>query len=216
MRQELRPRIPSEYKEKLLNELDEKVSGLAPFEFFWDKGKTGRMDERAQQAAFEFAVAYGSCLFAGLEMETEPYLPAEVLGNVVLAATATLKNEATEFKKLSKSFWLLTRDKDQKAHDIFRLYLRIAAACETIRIVATLNEVRIETLSRFDEKDDTRRQHPLTHAETEALEAQQKTKPPIDHIQGRIREYLERDIMAWKGLNEAMYWKILKPFENKP
>lgn len=129
----LKPQILE--KNELLQRLDQAVNELGRFEIFKAGAPPGAITPEAQQTAFEFAVAYGGCLQAGLEMESEPYFPAEILGSVALAASAQLYEEVVRLEKLLSRWTLLsTKSRRERAGEIYTQFTRIALAYKTIGI----------------------------------------------------------------------------------
>lgn len=132
-------------KNALLQRLDQRVEELGKFKVFWAGAEPGAVSVEGREAAFEFAVAYGQCLQAGLEMESEPYFPAEILGSVTLAASAQLYDEVVGLEKLlSRWAMLSTKSRQERAQEIYIQFSQVALAYTTIHIALVQYQRLIE------------------------------------------------------------------------
>lgn len=216
-RQEFKPKSFQEQEKVLLETLDQAVTELDRFKVF-TSDFSGRIPDEAQKAAFTFAAAYGHALHAGVNLEREPYFPAEVQANVALGAAKWFEVEVKLLRhefSTTKELWRKNSDKkeelSQKVHELFRHYLEIAAAFTTIWEVYYRYHRWIEEMARREDRSSLGFEHPVLKEIRGAQLTYEQAREMLYWLGWQLKQYIEPDRIAWQDSVEQRYWDVIKP-----
>lgn len=200
---------------RLLKELNQAVDDLGRLDVF-KPGKAGAaaVPKVAWKPAFDFAAIYGNCMWVGIDLESELYVPSEIPAHVALAAAAAMHNEGQELEKLLHGVGSLTiKQKRERAQAIFQQYLRMAAAYATIQL-ATEQYRRLihKVVQSLSERERIEREDPFFKEIGWAHKAYEDARLLMSNRSWQIKGDIKLEINNWKNSAEDDYWDVISPF----